>query len=241
MTLKTRQSKVRTLAREIKSSNYNNTMRPSISCLLVFAFSKIAYASYNTSYNTTTPICTTLSYAFPNDTYFPESNIYNASISSYPFVQLRLHPTCILRPKTSRDVSAAIKILGKADSKFAVRGGGHNANRGFNNINDGVTIDMRSLNAVYVDRNVARVDAGAVWQEVYDAVEPYNLTVLGGRIGVVGVAGLTTGGMSYFCPKHRAQPVLLYTSCRTLTIDCTRRHLILLSRTWLGMRWSRKF
>jgi FAD/FMN-containing dehydrogenase len=82
-------------------------------------------------------------------------------------------------------------------TKFAVRGGGHNANKGFNNIEDGVTIDMRSLNAVEVVGDVVKVGAGAIWQDVYDVVEKYNVTVMGGRIGVVGVAGFLTGGK--FC------------------------------------------
>ncbi|CAN9229228.1 unnamed protein product [Alternaria alternata] len=82
------------------------------------------------------------------------------------------------------------------NTKFAIRSGGHNANAGFNNIDDGVTIDMQSMNKVEVGRGdqVVAVEAGALWQNVYDKAEKRNLTVLGGRIGVVGTAGFLTGG-----------------------------------------------
>jgi FAD/FMN-containing dehydrogenase len=128
---------------------------------------------------------------------FPTSPKYNTSVMSYPFIQLRLQPTCIFRPKTAHDVSEAVKLLKKTKGvKFAVKGGGHNANTGFNNIEDGVTIDMGEMNAVNItEGGVVRVGAGAIWQDVYDVVEPKNLTVLGGRIGVVGVGGFLTGGM----------------------------------------------
>lgn len=81
-------------------------------------------------------------------------------------------------------------------TRFAIKGGGHNANSGFNNIKNGVTIDMQSMKTVEVARGdqVVRVGAGALSQDAYDAAEKRNLTVLAGRIGVVGVAGFLTGG-----------------------------------------------
>jgi len=102
-----------------------------------------------------------------------------------------------VRPKTAEEVSAIVKILKKCKTtKFAVKGGGHNANKGWNNIVDGVTIDLQALNKTTVDlpSKVAKVGGGSLWQGVYDAVEPHGLTVLGGRIGIVGVAGFLTGG-----------------------------------------------
>lgn len=63
---------------------------------------------------------------------------------------------------------------------------------------DGITIDMRAINAVELDKEnmLVKVGAGALWQDVYDALESHGLSVLGGRIGDVGVAGLTLGGVS---------------------------------------------
>ncbi|KAI4608051.1 hypothetical protein J4E83_009234 [Alternaria metachromatica] len=150
--------------------------------------------------------CEDLALVLPNRTFFPAASTYNASIQSYPFLQLRLRPSCIVRPTSAEDVANAINILRVSNStKFAIKGGGHNANVGFNNIDDGVTIDMQSMNKVEVARGdqVVRVGAGALWQDVYDEAEKRDLTVLGGRIGVVGTAGfLTGGGISFFSPER---------------------------------------
>ena len=158
--------------------------------------------------NTSTFICDVLSSAIPGKVIFPENEKYNASISSYPFLQLRLHPTCVVRPETAEQVSRAITILTQDKrTRFAVKGGGHNANAGFNNIQDGVTIDMQSMNAVELElgNQVARVGAGALSQDVYDALGKHNLSALAGRIGVVGVGGFITGGMRRDYPSFFRQ------------------------------------
>ncbi|RYN93886.1 hypothetical protein AA0120_g4373 [Alternaria tenuissima] len=141
-----------------------------------------------TAYEYPSNPCADLALILPNSTFFPTTPTYNASIHSYPFLQLRLHPSCIIRPSSAKDVSTAITtLLQNNNTKFAIRSGGHNANAGFNNIDGGVTIDMQSMNK----------------QNVYDKAEKRNLTVLGGRIGVVGTAGfLTGGGISFFSPER---------------------------------------
>jgi FAD/FMN-containing dehydrogenase len=159
-------------------------------------------ASAVSAYSESCDACEQLSSALPNNTFYPTAPTYNASIQSYPFLQLRLHPSCIVRPSTSQDVSTAVSILAQTNcTKFAIKGGGHNANAGSNNIDDGVTIDMQSLKKVEVAKGdkVVRVGAGALWQDVYDTAEKRNRTVMGGRIGVVGTAGFLTGG-KYKCP-----------------------------------------
>ena len=42
--------------------------------------------------------------------------------------------------------------------------------------------------------NVAQVGAGLIWDDVYAALEPYAVNVVGGRVTGVGVAGFTLGG-----------------------------------------------
>lgn len=162
------------------------------------ALSSITWlASTAAAYSYSCNACQELSSALPNNTFYPSAQTYNASIQSYPFLQLRLHPSCIVRPSTSQDVSTAVSILAQTNcTKFAIKGGGHNANAGSNNIDDGVTIDMQSLKKVEVAKGdqVVQVGAGALWQDVYDTAEKRNLTAMGGRIGVVGTAGFLTGG-----------------------------------------------
>ena len=63
------------------------------------------------------------------------------------------------------------------------------------NINGGVLIDMSMLRGVIYDpiHNLAKVGAGQRWGDVYDQLDPYNITVVGGRVLDVGVGGLILG------------------------------------------------
>lgn len=80
--------------------------------------------------------------------------------------------------------------------KFSVRGGGHLSNPGFNSNENGVVISMCKFKDITLseDRLTAEIGFGLTWLEVYRALEPYGLTVTGGRVPSVGVAGLLLGG-----------------------------------------------
>jgi hypothetical protein len=198
---------------------------------LLVSFLVTAVAAYS---NTTTSVCDTLKTILPNATFYPETTTYNASITSYPFLQLQLHPTCIVRPNAPEHVATVVRLLRKnKNTKFAVKGGGHNANVGFNNVEDGVTIDMQSLSKVEHFGNVAQVGAGALWQNVYDVVEKRNHTVLGGRIGVVGVAGFLTGGESSTRTPSADCEILCLVYCG---LTLRRRNLPLFPGARLGLR-----
>lgn len=72
--------------------------------------------------------------------------------------------------------------------------------KGANNIDaPGVTIDMEKLDVVAVsgDKKVAHVGPGLRWGPVYDALDKYNLTVVGGRSNTVGVGGYLLGSMVF--------------------------------------------
>ena len=40
----------------------------------------------------------------------------------------------------------------------------------------------------------ATIGAGLIWDDVYTALESYNVNVVGGRVSGIGVAGFTLGG-----------------------------------------------
>ncbi|RAL08838.1 FAD-binding oxidoreductase [Aspergillus homomorphus CBS 101889] len=141
-----------------------------------------------------------------NQTFFAGSLAYNSSLASYFSQQeAQLYPNCIVAPTTVDDVSTAVHYLtSNSRCDFAIRSGGHIVFAGAANINDGVTIDLRGLDTIEVndDHSTVTVGAGATWGDVYKALEPMNLMVAGGRVGQVGVGGLTTGGgISYFSPR----------------------------------------
>ncbi|KAM0473204.1 hypothetical protein ACHAPX_008255 [Trichoderma viride] len=120
-----------------------------------------------------------------------------------------LVPACIVRPRSAQDVSKAVTILTSSQSRvpgcqFAVKGGGHTPAGGAANIQGGVTIDMKYLNATVLNKDKASVavGAGAVWNDVFGYLGNFNLAAAGGRNGGVGVGGLLLGGgISHFSPR----------------------------------------
>ena len=90
---------------------------------------------------------------------------------------------------------AQLKILGSCRTPFAVKGGGHSTNPGFSST-PGVQIALSRFNRTKInaeDRTV-EVGPGLTWDEVYEALSPAGMSVIGGRIPGIGVAGLTLGG-----------------------------------------------
>ncbi|KAL9636811.1 MAG: hypothetical protein Q9204_002111 [Flavoplaca sp. TL-2023a] len=106
-------------------------------------------------------------------------------------------PTCVVFPSSAQDVSRALKVIGFFKSRFAVRSGGHSPNPGFSSIdNPGILIDLQKLNQIEVsqDRKVASLGPGGRWGDILAALDPYDVSVIGGRIPQVGVAGVILGG-----------------------------------------------
>ncbi|AEO64675.1 uncharacterized protein THITE_2037763 [Thermothielavioides terrestris NRRL 8126] len=150
--------------------------------------------------------CTRLQRELGSKVSSPGQPAYNATEDSYWSLQeAGLRPGCILRPSTAQDVARAVSIIGTVDGcNFAIKGQGHAPAAGFANIDGGVTIDMTGLNSTVLnaDQSVVSVGAGASWLRVYQYLDPFNVSVAGGRNGLVGVGGLTVGGgISHFSPR----------------------------------------
>lgn len=110
-----------------------------------------------------------------------------------------MKPSCVVKPDSTQDVETTVKVLtklGRSQCPFAVCRGGHTPWAGSANIDNGVTIDLSTMSKVDVNARASqtRVAAGATWGDVYSQLNPFNLTVIGGRASQVGVAGLTLGG-----------------------------------------------
>ena len=83
--------------------------------------------------------------------------------------------------------------------------GGHGAFKGASNIPGGITIDLQLLNAITVssDKSTTRVGPGNRWTDVYNALTPQGLSVVGGRVAEIGVGGLILGGgISFFSGRR---------------------------------------
>ncbi|RAK97903.1 FAD-binding oxidoreductase [Aspergillus ibericus CBS 121593] len=131
---------------------------------------------------------------------YPTSAAYNDSVSVTFAANARLSPSCIVQPHSAEDVSIVISTLAQTPCQFAVRSGGHTTWPGAASIEQGVTIDLSTMNdtTYHEDKGVASVLPGARWQSVYQTLEPYGVTVPGGRSGAVGVSGFLIGGGNSF-------------------------------------------
>ncbi|KAJ7027402.1 FAD-binding domain-containing protein [Mycena alexandri] len=102
---------------------------------------------------------------------------------------------CSVEPGTAADVSIIIQLLASTKTPFAVKGGGHTANPGFSSTT-GVHISMTRFSGVTYDApsSTVAIGSGLIWDDVYEALEPFGVNVVGGRVSGVGVAGFTLGG-----------------------------------------------
>ncbi|KAJ7605452.1 hypothetical protein DFH06DRAFT_1348713 [Mycena polygramma] len=163
--------------------------------------------------------CSELKSNLPGSVSLPGSSVYEAENADYysalPADQM---PACRVTPLSALDVSTALVTLSEGDCEFAVQSGGHMPWPNMNNIGaPGVTIDMGNLTTIRVDNTssgpVVHVGPGQRWGTVYDELDKFNLTVVGGRAMTVGVGGyLLGGGLSYFNAQYglAAQNVINY-------------------------------
>jgi FAD/FMN-containing dehydrogenase len=100
-------------------------------------------------------------------------------------------------------------MIASSNVSFAVRSGGHSPHHGFANTDNGILIDMSRFNTTSYDAGGATVRAGSglTWRDLYTYLEPYQMTVVGGRHLDVGVAGLTLGGKRVSNVPSGTQPL----------------------------------
>ncbi|KAK8131643.1 hypothetical protein PG984_008081 [Apiospora sp. TS-2023a] len=116
-----------------------------------------------------------------------------------------LSPACIFLPKSKEEVAAFIRTIRPfvGDVQFAVRAAGRQPLPGCANVQDGITVDLRSLTGVEVRDGHVEVAAGESWGAVYENLAPHGLGVTGGKSTTCGIGGLATqGGLSLFSTRE---------------------------------------
>jgi FAD/FMN-containing dehydrogenase len=105
------------------------------------------------------------------------------------------HPAVIAVCAGVDDVRAALEVGRRHGMEIAVRSGGHSW-PGYSTADGALVIDLRRLNKVTIDAQTrrARVQGGAVWNDVDQLAQQQGLAVTGGHVTHTGVAGLTLGG-----------------------------------------------
>ncbi|KAG1854013.1 FAD-binding domain-containing protein [Suillus subluteus] len=102
---------------------------------------------------------------------------------------------CSFEPATTEDIGIALRILGETQTQFGIKSGGHATNAGFSSTS-GVEIAMYSFSDIVYDSSTqtATLGTGAIWDDVYVALEEYNMTVVGPKITGIGIGGIVLGG-----------------------------------------------
>ncbi|KAI0260022.1 FAD-binding domain-containing protein [Gloeopeniophorella convolvens] len=137
-------------------------------------------------------IATTISNA--SEVFYPSSPQYTSD-NLHAFVTSSEASACSVEPGSAKDVGAILRIISTTRTPFAVKGGGHATNPGFSSTK-GIEISMTRFNQTSFNRTGGTVDVGPglTWDQVYDELDSVGVSVIGGRIPGVGVAGLTLGG-----------------------------------------------
>ena len=104
-------------------------------------------------------------------------------------------PRMIARVANVADVITCVNFAREQGLLLAIRGGGHNG-PGLGSCNDGLVIDLSTLNGVRVDpsNRTVRVEPGCTSGDVDHATHAFDLAVPFGIVSTTGVAGLTLGG-----------------------------------------------
>jgi len=149
----------------------------------------------------------------PEDAAYDEArSIFNAMIDRRPAV--------IARCAKTTDVVAAVNAACESKLPLSVLGGGH-AVTGAGLIDDGICIDLRTLDAIAVDdvARVVRVGGGCRWGALDAATQEHGLAVTGGRVSTTGVGGLTLGSGSGWLERKFGFACDNLLSCEVVTAD----------------------
>ncbi|KAL8782783.1 MAG: hypothetical protein Q9213_005107 [Squamulea squamosa] len=166
-----------------------------------------AAAAVDAAASSAAKCCDILEKSFPQKTYSStdQQNLYQKFVASYFSVNDRLTPSCAISPANTNDVAEITGLLSKNSCQFAVKSGGHGILTGSSNIVKGVTVDLRGMRNVSLNKQTktATVQPGAKWIDVYSYMDGLGYAVPGGRAGDVGVGGLTSGGgNSFFAARY---------------------------------------
>src|SRR2546425_2240539 len=135
-------------------------------------------------------------------------------------------PAIVARCTRVDDVIAALRFARERDLLIAVRGGGHSV-AGFSTCDGGMIIDLSGMQAVRVDpaARTARVEGGALLEQLDRDAQQYGLACPVGVVGHTGVGGLTLGGGMGRLERKHGYTIDNLLSVDLVTADGVVRHV----------------
>ena len=115
-----------------------------------------------------------------------------------------LRPAVVVLPTSVEEVVDAVNYAAERDLRIVVQGTGHGASV-HGSLDGTLLINMREMRAVEIDAESrrARVEAGALWEDVVVPATEHGLTALHGSSPNVGVVGYSLGGgIGWLARKH---------------------------------------
>lgn len=106
------------------------------------------------------------------------------------------NPAFVVQCASTHDVSLSITFARTHGLPFAIRSGGHGL-LGTATNDGGVVVDfshMRRIHVLNKETRRVRIEPGATWGEVAEALHAHGLALTSGDTSSVGVGGLTVGG-----------------------------------------------
>lgn len=179
----------------------SQTFRTSVTTVTV---QRPPYINYESNYNMGTKVADAISAIQQT---LPQAHLvtpheageYESLNSSYlSGFESDLTPACIFLPRSKDEVAAFIRTIQPfvGHVEFAIRAAGRQPLPGCANVEDGITVDLRSLKGVELQADgTVRVAAGENWGSVYEYLESHGLGVTGGKSTTCGIGGLATQGM----------------------------------------------
>jgi FAD/FMN-containing dehydrogenase len=131
----------------------------------------------------------------------PGDDTYDAARATRPG-GIDQRPAAIVEAIGPNDVRAAVVAARDLGMELAVQGTGHGT---YVPADGSLLLSTRRMDGVLIDpdRRIARVGAGARWEQVIEAAAPFGLAPPSGTHGSVGVAGFTLGGgVGWLARKH---------------------------------------
>ncbi|KAJ5557957.1 FAD-binding domain-containing protein [Penicillium sp. DV-2018c] len=126
--------------------------------------------------------------------------IHHASPSSPDFETLReafiikpTVPAMIVQPRSAEDVAGLLRVLKENDLPFTIRVGGHDM-FGRSQVQDAITIDLREIAYIHVDRDnlTARLGGGVLFVDLIKELARDGLVVPHPLVAAVGYVGWAT-------------------------------------------------